>query len=204
MRNNRQAPASDAERQLSWSRRYLKREKRRRLARRVVPMLVFALACAVAVYAVVNGELPALPVANTPSSALPAPPSEPAPPASAQEEPALCIVTFDSRGGSAVTTPQAVARGAYLPIPAQPERDGYQFLGWYTDDTRTEAWDFAGDTVEQDTTLYAKWEALPARDTDAAMPQTGVETGVLLWAGVLAAALVLASAVALALRRARR
>ncbi len=66
--------------------------------------------------------------------------------------------------------------------------------------------DFAADTVEQDTILYAKWEAVPAQDTTsgAALPQTGVATGALLWACVLAAALALAAAAALLLRRAYR
>ena len=78
--------------------------------------------------------------------------------------------------------------------------------GWYRDAARTDAWDFAADTVEQDTILYAKWEAVPAQDTTsgAALPQTGVATGALLWACVLAAALALAAAAALLLRRAYR
>ena len=54
--------------------------------------------------------------------------------------------------------------------------------------------------------MYAKWEAVPAQDTTsgAALPQTGVATGALLWACVLAAALALAVAAALLLRRAYR
>lgn len=46
--------------------------------------------------------------------------------------------------------------------PSDPVRDGYTFLGWYTDAAGTKAWDFS-DPVTSDMTLYAKWEkkALP-------------------------------------------
>ena len=40
--------------------------------------------------------------------------------------------------------------------PADPTEAGWKFLGWYTDDTYAEAWDFSkpGGSI----TLYAKWE----------------------------------------------
>ena len=144
MRRKTERQGTEAERQLAWSREYLRREKRRRVLRRTLLMLVLALACAVTVFAL-NCGIPAL-------------------------------------------------------------REGYTFEGWYRDAARTDAWDFAADTVEQDTILYAKWEAVPAQDTTsgAALPQTGVATGALLWACVLAAALALAAAAALLLRRAYR
>ncbi len=99
-----------------------------------------------------------------------------------------------------------MTQGARIAEPSSPVREGYTFEGWYRDAARTDAWDFAADTVEQDTILYAKWEAVPAQDTTsgAALPQTGVATGALLWACVLAAALALAVAAALLLRRAYR
>jgi uncharacterized repeat protein (TIGR02543 family) len=126
--------------------------------------------------------------------------------APAQPEPAAYTVAFDSRGGSAVEALQNVTQGARIAEPSSPVREGYTFEGWYRDAARTDAWDFAADTVEQDTILYAKWEAVPAQDTTsgAALPQTGVATGALLWACVLAAALALAAAAALLLRRAYR
>lgn len=34
----------------------------------------------------------------------------------------------------------------------------YIFGGWYRDNAYTVEWDFANDTIEQDTTIYAKWE----------------------------------------------
>ena len=37
-----------------------------------------------------------------------------------------------------------------------PERKGYRFVGWYKDAKRTQRWDFENDTIQADTTLYAK------------------------------------------------
>ena len=36
-------------------------------------------------------------------------------------------------------------------------KDGYTFAGWFSDTALTSAWDFSGDTVSGDITLYAKW-----------------------------------------------
>ena len=199
MRRKTERQGTEAERQLAWSREYLRREKRRRVLRRTLLMLVLALACAVTVFAL-NGGIPALRVGGAPAVQAQPPSSQ------AQPEPAAYTVAFDSRGGSAVEALQNVTQGARIAEPSSPVREGYTFEGWYRDAARTDAWDFAADTVEQDTILYAKWEAVPAQDTTsgAALPQTGVATGALLWACVLAAALALAAAAALLLRRAYR
>ena len=205
MRRKTERQGTEAERQLAWSREYLRREKRRRVLRRTLLMLVLALACAVTVFAL-NGGIPALRVGGAPASGSSAAQSSSAPAVQAQPEPAAYTVAFDSRGGSAVEALQNVTQGARIAEPSSPVREGYTFEGWYRDAARTDAWDFAADTVEQDTILYAKWEAVPAQDTTsgAALPQTGVATGALLWACVLAAALALAVAAALLLRRAYR
>ena len=192
MRRKTERQGTEAERQLAWSREYLRREKRRRVLRRTLLMLVLALACAVTVFAL-NGGIPALRVGGAPasgssaaqSSSAPAVQAQP-PSSQAQPEPAAYTVAFDSRGGSAVEALQNVTQGARIAEPSSPVREGYTFEGWYRDAARTDAWDFAADTVEQDTILYAKWEAVPAQDTTsgAALPQTGVATGALLWACV--------------------
>ena len=205
MRRKTERQGTEAERQLAWSREYLRREKRRRVLRRTLLMLVLALACAVTVFAL-NGGIPALRVGGAPASGSSAAQSSSAPAVQAQPEPVAYTVAFDSRGGSAVEALRNVTQGARIAEPSSPVREGYTFEGWYRDAARTDAWDFAADTVEQDTILYAKWEAVPAQDTTsgAALPQTGVATGALLWACVLAAALALAAAAALLLRRAYR
>lgn len=65
-------------------------------------------------------------------------------------------VAFDTRGGS--TVPSAMtAQNKTMVAPANPERSGYTFAGWYKDVDCTQAWDFSKDVVTGDMTLYAKW-----------------------------------------------
>ena len=65
-------------------------------------------------------------------------------------------VAFDTRGGS--TVPSAMtAQNKTMVAPANPERSGYTFAGWYKDVDCTQAWDFSKDVVTADMTLYAKW-----------------------------------------------
>lgn len=65
-------------------------------------------------------------------------------------------ITFDTDGGTAVGA-QSAAYGGRLSRPADPERAGYTFAGWYTDEARGQSFDFAAATVTADMTLYAKW-----------------------------------------------
>lgn len=216
MQKRNEIPATDAERQLAWSRRYLKREKQRRLLRRVVPVLILAGLFAVAVYAATGGELPAWPTA-APAVSEPANPASPASaPSPAASVPtqapddfspvqqASFTVTYNSRGGTDVASETDVPRGALLAAPEAPTREGYAFSGWYADEARTRAWDFAADTVERDLTLYAGWESVFAPEDGAAMPQTGVESGMLFWGCILLGALALSGGVILLLRRTYR
>lgn len=65
-------------------------------------------------------------------------------------------VAFDTRGGSRVPSAMT-AQNKTMAAPADPERSGYTFAGWYKDAACTQAWDFAKDVVTADMTLYAKW-----------------------------------------------
>lgn len=64
-------------------------------------------------------------------------------------------VTFESNGGSTVAS-QTVAEGQTAAQPADPTRDGYRFLGWYSDSALTTVYDFET-AVTSDITLYAGW-----------------------------------------------
>lgn len=68
----------------------------------------------------------------------------------------VITVHFDSDGGSKVKN-QYLARNDRVDEPDEPTRDGYLFLGWYTDSKLTEEYDFR-DKVTKSFTLYAKWE----------------------------------------------
>lgn len=69
----------------------------------------------------------------------------------------LYTVTFNSNGGSDV--PEQIRANAAATKP-DSRKAGYTFVGWYTDEACTAAYDFT-QPVTDSVTLYAKWEAAP-------------------------------------------
>lgn len=70
-------------------------------------------------------------------------------------------VDFSTDGGSVVTSIEGVVAGDKIVAPSPvPTKTGYSFGGWYKEVGLTNAWIFASDTVTEDITLYAKWNAL--------------------------------------------
>ncbi|CAM5349925.1 putative protein OS=Lysinibacillus sphaericus OX=1421 GN=LS41612_14820 PE=3 SV=1 [Lysinibacillus sphaericus] len=67
-------------------------------------------------------------------------------------------MTFHTNGGTAVA-PTLATYGEKATAPTAPTKTGYTFAGWYKDATLTSEWDFAAETVTEDTTLYGKWDA---------------------------------------------
>lgn len=68
-------------------------------------------------------------------------------------------VIFDSNGGTAVDTQKNVQYGTTATKPENPTREGYRFLGWFTDADCTEGNEFNfTQGVTKTMTLYAKWE----------------------------------------------
>ncbi|SDD96799.1 leucine-rich repeat domain-containing protein, partial [Peptococcus niger] len=65
-------------------------------------------------------------------------------------------VTFNTNSGSAVSA-QTITAGGHVTKPADPTKAGYTFAGWYKDAGLTTAFDFATETINADTTIYAKW-----------------------------------------------
>jgi len=71
-------------------------------------------------------------------------------------------VSFNSQGGSAVTSVQA-DYNTLVSSPAAPTRSGYIFEGWFKESAGTNPWTFGTDRVTGNTTLYARWRtAVPA------------------------------------------
>ncbi len=64
-------------------------------------------------------------------------------------------VTFNSNGGSAITT-QTIDAGGKVTRPNNPTKTGYTFDAWYKNEALTEAYDFNA-AVTANLTLYAKW-----------------------------------------------
>jgi uncharacterized repeat protein (TIGR02543 family) len=69
-------------------------------------------------------------------------------------------VTFDSQGGSAVSSISA-EYNSIITAPSAPTKTGYNFGGWYKESACVNEWNFATDTVKGNTTLYAKWVNVP-------------------------------------------
>lgn len=67
------------------------------------------------------------------------------------------LVTFDTDGGSTVD-PQRVHAGDAITVPMRPKKDGWVFVGWYTDkNTSVHMWDFLNEKVAGSMVLHAKW-----------------------------------------------
>ena len=68
-------------------------------------------------------------------------------------------VTFNRNGHGTDTTSTGIKEGSLLEKPQDPQAEGYTFTGWYKDQSCTVLWDFAKDTIQSDTTVYAGWKA---------------------------------------------
>lgn len=80
-------------------------------------------------------------------------------------------VRFNSNGGSTVDDIQ-LATLDYAVEPEYPTKEGYEFAGWYADPEFKTPFKFSESAIENDITLYAKWE-LPSDDgkTEIAAPE---------------------------------
>ncbi|MCL2879170.1 MAG: InlB B-repeat-containing protein, partial [Treponema sp.] len=67
-------------------------------------------------------------------------------------------VTFDSSGGSDVTS-QQVWNGQKLTAPEDPVKTNLIFDAWYKDAAFENVWNFNTDVITGDITLYAKWNS---------------------------------------------
>ena len=82
-------------------------------------------------------------------------------------------VDFDSNGGSSVPSAMPV-RNKPMAAVAEPVREGYRFLGWFTADGSK--WDFS-QPVTGDMTLYARWEGTSGSDSPEGGAPEGGEKG---------------------------
>ena len=66
-------------------------------------------------------------------------------------------VTFNTNGGSSIDS-LSVEYGRTVTRPSNPTKSGYEFIGWYTDSSLTEEYNFDS-PVTKSMTLYAGWAA---------------------------------------------
>ncbi len=83
-----------------------------------------------------------------------------------------CDITFKPNNGEPDTT-IVVLTGEFIPRPSVPVKDGYIFIGWYTDEACTVAWNFEANKVEYHTVLYGGWELAPPKYTITFNPNNG-------------------------------
>ena len=69
----------------------------------------------------------------------------------------VVTLTFDSKGGPAID-PIVAEGGKTFKMPADPVRDGYVFVGWFTDEAFTKQLTYV--MPKTNTTAYAKWQVL--------------------------------------------
>ena len=74
------------------------------------------------------------------------------------ETPVTYSVTFYSNGGSSVAKITGIEAGTRIVMPADPIRNGYNFVGWFTNATLGDNYRFDAQTaINSDLSLYAKW-----------------------------------------------
>ena len=81
------------------------------------------------------------------------------------DTPVEYTVTFKANNGTSDIS-VTVELGNLIARPETPVKDGYTFIGWYTDVNCTQGWNFDTDKPTSDMTLYAGWEIMVADDPD--------------------------------------
>jgi len=66
-------------------------------------------------------------------------------------------VSFNANGGNYTPDMITANYNSLIEEPAEPQKTGFYFGGWYTDTTFTQKWNFASSLVTKDITLIAKW-----------------------------------------------
>lgn len=68
-------------------------------------------------------------------------------------------IEFASNGGSGVNSIDNITHGSTIEAPDAPTRDGYTFVGWFSDIGLNNQFEFET-AITSDITLYAKWESV--------------------------------------------
>ncbi len=74
-------------------------------------------------------------------------------------------VTYDTNGGTAIAN-TTVVNGKTLAKPADPEKAGYDFIGWYADQEYATPFSFGASPITSNTTLYARYAEKTGNGTE--------------------------------------
>ena len=83
-------------------------------------------------------------------------------------EEVVYTITFRPNNGTNDST-TSVKQGMLIPRPQVPTKDGYTFIGWYTDEACTLAWNFDTDKPASDMILYGAWEKTQSTDSEGGL-----------------------------------
>ncbi len=64
-------------------------------------------------------------------------------------------ITFDTNGGN-IIAPRAVKKEGLITLPPDPTKEGYEFIGWFSDDVRIDEYV----KITEDITLIANWRTM--------------------------------------------
>ena len=78
------------------------------------------------------------------------------------------VVTFESNGGSTIKS-QELNKNDLVKEPTNPVKNGYTFMGWFSDKSLSTKWDFSKNKVTNNIILYAKW----SKKTDSSTGDKG-------------------------------
>ena len=88
-------------------------------------------------------------------------------------------VTFDTQIEGEQSSEALYVAGSPVEKPADPEREGYTFSGWYTDADCQNAFSFETEKPAAETTLYAKWtkDEEPTPELDWTLLNAAIDKG---------------------------
>ncbi|MDR1867561.1 MAG: InlB B-repeat-containing protein [Treponema sp.] len=89
-------------------------------------------------------------------------------------KPTTYTVTFNTGEGGPTVAEATVNAGAKVSKPANPEKDDFNFGGWFKEAELTTEWNFTNDTVTENTTLYAKWTWVYTLSTNSTLLPAGL------------------------------
>ncbi len=68
-------------------------------------------------------------------------------------------VTFFDQGSNKVILTNVVGANEKVAEPGTPTKEGFSFVGWYSDAELTNKFDFNNNVINSDATIYAKWKS---------------------------------------------